>query len=219
MQFLIADDHSIVTMALEMLLKDYDGQDNTVYTANNKDDALALAQEYGETADLMILDLSMPGVEGTSLMEAIVAAQPTLKILVMSGLSDQQSIIKVLQMGAAGFIPKSLDAELLTSAIRFVLAGGVYIPVKLLTQAQKTGLLTAGSEKISQENTVRLTERQKDVLALLAKGAPIKRICKELDLSEGTVKTHVTAIYRAFGASNRTEALISARRHGYDVGL
>lgn len=219
MQFLIADDHSIVTMALEMLLKDYDGQDNTVYTANNKDDALALVQEYGETADLMILDLSMPGVEGTSLMEAIVAAQPTLKILVMSGLSDQQSIIKVLQMGAAGFIPKSLDAELLTSAIRFVLAGGVYIPVKLLTQAQKTGLLTAGSEITSQESTVRLTERQKDVLALLAKGAPIKRICKELDLSEGTVKTHVTAIYRAFGASNRTEALISARRHGYDVGL
>lgn len=219
MQFLIADDHSIVTMALEMLLKDYDGQDNTVFTANNKDDALALAQEYGETADLMILDLSMPGVEGTSLMEAIVAAQPTLKILVMSGLSDQQSIIKVLQMGAAGFIPKSLDAELLTSAIRFVLAGGVYIPVKLLTQAQKTGLLTATPEKSSQEGTVRLTDRQKDVLALLAKGAPIKRICKELDLSEGTVKTHVTTIYRAFGASNRTEALIAARRHGYDVGL
>ncbi len=219
MQFLIADDHSIVTMALEMLLKDYDGQDNTVFTANNKDDALALAQEYGETADLMILDLSMPGVEGTSLMEAIVAAQPTLKILVMSGLSDQQSIIKVLQMGAAGFIPKSLDAELLTSAIRFVLAGGVYIPVKLLTQAQKTGLLTATPEKSTQEGTVRLTDRQKDVLALLAKGAPFKRICKELDLSEGTVKTHVTAIYRAFGASNRTEALIAARRHGYDVGL
>lgn len=219
MQFLIADDHSIVTMALEMLLKDYDGQDNTVFTANNKDDALALAQEYGETADLMILDLSMPGVEGTSLMEAIVVAQPTLKILVMSGLSDQQSIIKVLQMGAAGFIPKSLDAELLTSAIRFVLAGGVYIPVKLLTQAQKTGLLTATPEKSTQEGTVRLTDRQKDVLALLAKGAPIKRICKELDLSEGTVKTHVTAIYRAFGASNRTEALIAARRHGYDVGL
>lgn len=219
MQFLIADDHSIVTMALEMLLKDYDGQDNTVFIANNKDDALALAQEYGETADLMILDLSMPGVEGTSLMEAIVAAQPTLKILVMSGLSDQQSIIKVLQMGAAGFIPKSLDAELLTSAIRFVLAGGVYIPVKLLTQAQKTGLLTATPEKSTQEGTVRLTDRQKDVLALLAKGAPIKRICKELDLSEGTVKTHVTAIYRAFGASNRTEALIAARRHGYDVGL
>lgn len=218
MQFLVVDDHSIVTMALEMLLKDYDGQDNTVYTANTKEEAIALADQYGETADLMILDLSMPGVQGTSLMEEIVAAHPTLKILVMSGLQDQHSIVKVLQMGAAGFIPKSLEAGLLTSAIGFVLKGGVYIPVKLLNQAQKTGLLTS-REPLGETGSVHLTERQKDVLELLAKGAPIKRICKELNLSEGTVKTHVTAIYRAFGASNRTEALLEARRHGFDVGI
>lgn len=219
MQFLIVDDHSIVTMALGMLLKDYDGEQNSVYTANTKEEALALANTYGDTADLMILDLSMPGVEGTSLMEEIVAAHPTLKILVMSGLQDQHSIVKVLQMGAAGFIPKSLDAALLTAAIRFVLNGGVYIPVKLLAQAQRTGLLTAKEPKLSDTADVHLTERQKEVLMLLAKGAPIKRICKELDLSEGTVKTHVTAIYRAFGATNRTEALIEARRHGFDVGI
>lgn len=218
MQFLIVDDHSIVTMALEMLLKDFDNQENTVYSANTKEDAIALADQYGETADLMILDLSMPGVQGTSLMEEIVAAHPTLKILVMSGLQDQQSIVRVLQMGAAGFIPKSLDAELLSSAIGFVLKGGVYIPVKLLNQAQKSGLLTA-REPPSEAGSVHLTDRQKDVLELLAKGAPIKRICKELNLSEGTVKTHVTAIYRAFGANNRTEALLEARRHGFDVGI
>lgn len=218
MQFLIVDDHSIVTMALEMLLKDYDGQSNTVYSANTKEEAVALADQYGETADLMILDLSMPGVQGTSLMEEIVAAHPTLKILVMSGLQDQHSIIRVLQMGAAGFIPKSLEAGLLTSAISFVLKGGVYIPVKLLNQAQKSGLLTS-REPTGEISTVHLTQRQKEVLELLAKGAPIKRICKELDLSEGTVKTHVTAIYRAFGASNRTEALLEARRHGFDVGI
>ncbi len=219
MQFLIVDDHSIVTMALGMLLKDYDGEQNSVYTANTKEEALELANTYGDTADLMILDLSMPGVEGTSLMEEIVASHPTLKILVMSGLQDQHSIVKVLQMGAAGFIPKSLDAALLTAAIRFVLNGGVYIPVKLLAQAQRTGLLTAKEPKLSDTADVHLTERQKEVLMLLAKGAPIKRICKELDLSEGTVKTHVTAIYRAFGATNRTEALIEARRHGFDVGI
>ena len=218
MQFLIVDDHSIVTMALEMLLKDFDNQENTVYSANTKEDAIALADQYGETADLMILDLSMPGVQGTSLMEEIVAAHPTLKILVMSGLQDQQSIVRVLQMGAAGFIPKSLDAELLSSAIGFVLKGGVYIPVKLLNQVQKSGLLTA-REPASEAGSVHLTDRQKDVLELLAKGAPIKRICKELNLSEGTVKTHVTAIYRAFGANNRTEALLEARRHGFDVGI
>ena len=218
MQFLIVDDHSIVTMALEMLLKDYGGQSNTVYSANTKEEAVALADQYGETADLMILDLSMPGVQGTSLMEEIVAAHPTLKILVMSGLQDQHSIIRVLQMGAAGFIPKSLEAGLLTSAISFVLKGGVYIPVKLLNQAQKSGLLTS-REPTGEISTVHLTQRQKEVLGLLAKGAPIKRICKELDLSEGTVKTHVTAISRAFGASNRTEALLEARRNGFDVGI
>lgn len=219
MQFLIVDDHSIVTMALGMLLKDYDGEKNQVFTANTKEEALELANNYGDTADLMILDLSMPGVEGTSLMEEIVASHPTLKILVMSGLQDQHSVVKVLQMGAAGFIPKSLDAALLTAAIRFVLNGGVYIPVKLLAQAQRTGLLTAKEPKQNSTSSVHLTERQKEVLMLLAKGAPIKRICKELDLSEGTVKTHVTAIYRAFGASNRTEALLEARRHGFDVGI
>ena len=219
MQFLIVDDHSIVTMALGMLLKDFDDQDNTVYTANSKDEALALADQYGDTADLMILDLSMPGVEGTSLMETIVERHPTMKILVMSGLTDQHSIVKVLQMGAAGFIPKSLDAALLTAAIRFVLNGGVYIPVKLLAEAQRTSLLTNRDTQRPNVETVHLTERQKDVLALLAKGAPIKRICKELNLSEGTVKTHVTAIYRAFNATNRTEALLEARRHGFEVAL
>ena len=219
MQFLIVDDHSIVTMALGILLKDFDGQDNTVYTANSKDEALALADQYGDTADLMILDLSMPGVEGTSLMETIVERHPTMKILVMSGLTDQHSIVKVLQMGAAGFIPKSLDAALLTAAIRFVLNGGVYIPVKLLAEAQRTSLLTNRDTQRPNVETVHLTERQKDVLALLAKGAPIKRICKELNLSEGTVKTHVTAIYRAFNATNRTEALLEARRHGFEVAL
>ena len=219
MHFLIVDDHSIVTMALSLLLKDFDGQTNTVYTANSKEDALVLADQYGDTADLMILDLSMPGVEGTSLMEEIVQRHPTMKILVMSGLTDQHSILKVLQMGAAGFIPKSLDAGLLTAAIRFVLNGGVYIPVKLLAEAQRSTFLSAREITRPSLESVHLTERQKDVLALLAKGAPIKRICKELNLSEGTVKTHVTAIYRAFNASNRTEALLEARRHGFDVAL
>ena len=209
MQFLIIDDHSIVTMALSMLLKNYDGTANDVHTANTKDEALALAKDYGDTADLMILDLSIPGVKGTSLVEEIVKEGIEKGEIV-------NKVVKVLQMGAAGFIPKSLDANLLTEAIRFVLNGGVYIPVKLLAQAQRNGLFTAREAKTSPQVPVHLTDRQKDVLHLLAKGAPIKRICKELNLSEGTVKTHVTAIYRAFGANNRTEALLEARRHGFE---
>lgn len=219
MKYLIVDDHALVAGALTLLLEDRDPEAD-VHTAATADAALDLVDREGD-ADLLILDLSLPGVTGTELMEEIVRRQPMLKILVVSGLADQESIMRVLQLGAAGFVPKSLDTELLSSAIDFVLKGGVYIPSKLLTESQKDGFFTRTAARLKAPESAppHLTDRQLDVLAQLAKGAPIKRICRELDLSEGTVKTHVAAIYRSFGASNRTEALIAARRAGFDIDL
>ena len=219
MKYLIVDDHALVAGALTLLLEDRDPEAD-VHTAATADAALELVDREGG-ADLLILDLSLPGVTGTELMEEIVRRQPMLKILVVSGLADQESIMRVLQLGAAGFVPKSLDTELLSSAIDFVLKGGVYIPSKLLTESQKDGFFTRTAARLKAPESAppHLTDRQLDVLAQLAKGAPIKRICRELDLSEGTVKTHVAAIYRSFGASNRTEALIAARRAGFDIDL
>lgn len=219
MKYLIVDDHALVAGALTLLLEDRDPEAD-VYTAATADAALELVDREGD-ADLLILDLSLPGVTGTELMEEIVRRQPMLKILVVSGLADQESIMRVLQLGAAGFVPKSLDTELLSSAIDFVLKGGVYIPSKLLTESQKDGFFTRTAARLKAPESAppHLTDRQLDVLAQLAKGGPIKRICRELDLSEGTVKTHVAAIYRSFGASNRTEALIAARRAGFDIDL
>lgn len=219
MKYLIVDDHALITGALSLMLEDRDPEAE-VHTAATAREALDLVNREGD-ADLLILDLSMPDVTGTELMEEIVRMQPMLKILVVSGLADQESIMRVLQLGAAGFVPKSLDTEMLGNAIDFVLKGGVFIPSKLLTESQRVGFFTrtAAHLKSSAEEPVHLTERQKDVLVLLAQGAPIKRICRELDLSEGTVKTHVAAIYRAFGASNRTEALLAARRAGFDIDL
>lgn len=219
MKYLIVDDHALVAGALTLLLEDRDPEAD-VHTAATADAALELVDREGD-ADLLILDLSLPGVTGTELMEEIVRRQPMLKILVVSGLADQESIMRVLQLGAAGFVPKSLDTELLLSAIDFVLKGGVYIPSKLLTESQKDGFFTRTAARLKAPESAppHLTDRQLDVLAQLAKGAPIKRICRELDLSEGTVKTHVAAIYRSFGASNRTEALIAARRAGFDIDL
>ena len=219
MKYLIVDDHALVAGALTLLLEDRDPEADE-HTAATADAALELVDREGD-ADLLILDLSLPGVTGTELMEEIVRRQPMLKILVVSGLADQESIMRVLQLGAAGFVPKSLDTELLSSAIDFVLKGGVYIPSKLLTESQKDGFFTRTAARLKAPESAppHLTDRQLDVLAQLAKGAPIKRICRELDLSEGTVKTHVAAIYRSFGASNRTEALIAARRAGFDIDL
>lgn len=219
MQFLLIDDHALIVQALSLLLKTR-FPDAVVHTGGTAAEARALAARHGESTDLVILDLNVPGVTTpTSLLEELVALNPALKILVLSGLVDAASITRVLQLGAAGFVPKTLDTGMLTRAIDFVLQGGVYIPSRLLSEPQKAGFIsqTAGDLAPQPEPGVHLTQRQTDVLQALARGYPIKRICRELNLSEGTVKTHVAAIYRAFGARNRTEALIGAKRAGFDI--
>lgn len=222
MKILLVDDHSLITDALRVLLLDVD-PGAEVFTAGDAAGAEKLLEQHPD-ADLMLLDLTLPGASGTSLLETLVGRAPDLKILVLSGVQDQRSVMRVLQLGAAGFVPKSMASDTLVSAIKFVVSGGVYIPADLLDDATRSasmlGLPERGRDMLGQPSTVRieLTERQEQVLQLLARGAPIKIICRELGLSEGTVKTHVTAIYRAFSASNRTEALLAARRHGYEVG-
>ena len=220
MNFLLVDDHSLIVQALSVLLKTkFEGAQ--VFTGITAEDARTLVREHSEDTDLLILDLNLPGVQTpTSLLEELVQTNPALKILVLSGIVDQANIMRVLQLGAAGFVPKSLDTNMLSDAITFVLQGGVYIPTKLLSQSQKEGLFTDSTFGLPQSTPkVHLTQRQQDVLRTLARGLPVKRICRELNLSEGTVKTHISAIYRAFGARNRTEALIAARRAGFDVVL
>lgn len=219
MKILLVDDHELITDALSALLLDLD-PDVVVRTAHDATGALRLLEENPD-AELMLLDLGLPGATGTSLVEAVITSMPDLKILVLSGVQDQRTVMQVLQAGAAGFLPKSMATDTLVAAIKFVLSGGVYIPSNLLDDANRLGPLSGPPPRVHDvppdATRVSLTERQEQVLQLLARGAPIKVICRELNLSEGTVKTHVTAIYRAFGASNRTEALLAARRNGYDI--
>ena len=145
MQFLIVDDHTLIVSALKALLT-AKFPDAVIHTGSTADEARELARTYGADTDLMILDLNLPGAQSTTgLLEELVAAENAMKILVLSGIVDQQNILKVLQLGAAGFVPKSLDAAMLTAAIDFVLKGGVFIPTKLLSDSQKAGLLTQGN--------------------------------------------------------------------------
>jgi DNA-binding NarL/FixJ family response regulator len=222
MKILLVDDHALITNAMTTLLLDLDPKAE-IHTAADAAGAERLVEAHPD-ADLMLLDLGLPGTTGTNLLEALTNRAPDLKILVLSGVQDQRTVMRVLQLGASGFLPKSMATETLINAVRFVMSGGVYIPADLLEDATRgasiLGLPERGRDMLGRPTTgrVQLTERQEQVLQLLARGSPIKVICRELSLSEGTVKTHVTAIYRAFGASNRTEALLAARRNGYDVG-
>ena len=222
MKILLVDDHALITNAMTALLLDLDPK-TEIHTATDAPGAERLVEQHPD-ADMMLLDLGLPGTTGTNLLETLVGRVPDLKILVLSGVQDQRTVMRVLQLGAAGFLPKSMATETLINAVRFVMSGGVYIPADLLEDATRgasmLGLPERGRDMLGRPTSgrVQLTERQEQVLQLLARGSPIKIICRELNLSEGTVKTHVTAIYRAVGASNRTEALLAARRNGYDVG-
>jgi DNA-binding NarL/FixJ family response regulator len=212
---LIVDDHALITTAMTALLQSmYPGVE--VHCGASAHEARALVAEYGDSADLMILDLGLPDSQGNDLLVEILTDYPALKILVLSGNVDPENIMKTLSAGAAGYVPKSLDANLLKQAVNLVLEGGVFIPSKILSQAETQGMAPQLPAR-NPTSTVRLTNRQCQVLQLLSKGDSIKEICRELELSEGTVKTHVTAIYRAFNARNRTEALIAARKNGYNV--
>jgi DNA-binding NarL/FixJ family response regulator len=217
MKILVVDDHSLITDALSVLFLDLDPAAE-VLTTRTAEGGMELLEKHPDL-DLVVLDLGMPGVSGTSLLESMVAHSPEMKILVLSGQQDPRNVMRVLQLGAAGFVPKSMASDTLLAAVKFVLSGGVYIPADLLEEVNRVAMIgTPERPREAGTTRVELTERQEQVLHLLARGAPIKIICRELGLSEGTVKTHVTAIYRAFNASNRTEALLAARRHGYDVG-
>ncbi len=212
---LLIDDHSLITTAMTALLKSM-YPEVQVFTGASAKDARELASRYGDSADLMILDLCLPDSNGTGLLEQLLVEYPALKILVLSGVLDPDSILKSLSAGAAGYVPKSLDASMLKHAISFVLEGGVYIPSKVLSQQQSVGM-NPQQPIVNPSSSVHLTPRQCQVLKLLSQGDSIKTICKKMDLSEGTIKTHVAAIYRAFDAKNRTEALIAARKNGFNV--
>lgn len=204
---LLVDDHSLITTAMSALLQSM-YPDVQIHVGATAKEAVELAEKYGDSADLMILDLGLPDSQGTDLLVRLLQNYPALKILVLSGNCDPDSILKALSAGAAGYVPKTLDANLLKSPINFVLEGGVYIPSKILSQQQPV---------VNPSSKVHLTTRQCQVLKLLSQGDSIKTICRKMDLSEGTIKTHVTALYRAFDARNRTEALIAARRNGFNV--
>ena len=208
MRVLIADDHPLVRDALARTVRELDpGAD--VQQVGDFEALLQLA--LAGPADLALLDLNMPGMQGITGLRQLRERLPTLPVVVASGQDDASTIRAVLAAGAAGFIPKSERAEVLLGALRLVLAGGVYVPARTLDEPPAgVAPLVAG--------VVDLTPRQRDVLRALSRGQPNKLIARELGLTEGTVKIHIAAILRALQARNRTEAVVRARELGFDTG-
>ena len=132
-----------------------------------------------------------------------------MPVLVLSATHDRATVEHALDLGAMGFIPKTANTRVLLDALRLVLSGGVYVPAE---SAQASGALRPRS--VTRPEQLGLTLRQADVLKLLVQGKPNKLICRDLRLSEGTVKVHVSAILRALNVRNRTQVVIELARRG-----
>lgn len=207
MKVLIADDHPMVRDALARTVRELDATAE-VLQAGDFEALLQLAlDDRAGPPDLALLDLNMPGMNGTTGLRRLRAQRPTLPVVVASGQDDATTIRAVLAAGAAGFIPKSERAEVLLGALRLVLAGGVYVPARSL----EAPALASPAAALAL-----LTPRQRDVLRALSRGQPNKLIARELGLTEGTVKIHIAAILRALQARNRTEAVVRAQALGLD---
>ncbi|MEG0245781.1 Transcriptional regulatory protein DegU [compost metagenome] len=214
MKILIADDHALVVSAVQAKLAQLDAEIE-FRCASCIDELFKVA---GDDLDLALVDLAMPGAQGYAHIAQLRRQFPALPLIVLSGSDDVQVMRAVLDLGALGFIPKAYSADVLLSAVRLVLVGGIYIPPMLLgapgtysNAIAMPGNSHSHSDTPSLETLSELlTERQVDVLRLLSQGKPNKLIARELGISEGTVKIHLAAVFRALNVRNRTEAVVTA---------
>jgi DNA-binding NarL/FixJ family response regulator len=213
-KFLVIDDHALIREALRNVLGELKGG-ATVLEAADHAQATRTLQAHPDL-DLILLDLGLPDRDGFDVLAELRQRHPAIPVVVLSALNDRENVVKALNLGALGFIPKSARREVMLGALNLVFAGGIYIPPDILERddrAAQADARTSPRAALSAAD-MGLTERQLEVLALMRLGKSNKAICRALDLAEPTVKNHVTAILKALKASNRTEAVIKAEQLG-----
>jgi DNA-binding NarL/FixJ family response regulator len=203
MDILIIDDHPIFLGGLkELILSAY--PELIISSASNCYDAI---QELGKHHyRLALLDLNLGKDYGLDLIPLLIESQPSLKIAILSANEDLNEMEACLHNGAIGYIPKSYSHERVMNAIKSLLEGGSFVPRELLSHI----VLAANSKTKSDmtTNTISLTLRQKEVVKHICKGSTNKRIAYELDISEGTVKLHVSNIFSKLCVANRSELIV-----------
>jgi DNA-binding NarL/FixJ family response regulator len=209
MKLLIVDDHPFLRDGLAALLMQM-GPDTTVVQARDANEGIALVDHHLDL-DVVILDLAMPGMEGLQALSEFGRKRPDLPVIVLSSSEDPRDVRRALASGALGYVPKSASQHVLLSAIRLVLNGDLYVPPLVLDEKFNTNIRRANS---AEGESNRLTTRQIEILKLLSEGMPNKTIAATLALSEKTVKTHITAIFKALNVVNRTQAAAAGREQG-----
>lgn len=170
-----------------------------------------------EQLDLILCDVMLPDrtvEEGLRTLRVLHRKLPTTPIIVITALRDKECVSHALEAGARAYIPKNFASDLILSAIRLVMSGGVYVPPELFQPMNNRTAQRLPANASPTSSRPSLTRRQRDVLTLLSRGHSNREIAHELGVTEGTVKIHVAAIFKALGVTNRTQAVIIANRLG-----
>ena len=199
----IADDHPLMRAALASALADLATDVQFLEAANHAATLAVIDALPGP--DLLLMDLHMPGTEGIEGVRDVRNRAPHVPLAVVSADDDPAAVRSLLALGVSGFIPKTDSPAVIASAVRLILAGGIYVPPRLVAHAG--AVPAANVAPVSG-----LTSRQIDVVRLLARGLSNKAIARELGVSEGTVKVHLLAVFRVLDVRNRTAAVIAAQR-------
>jgi DNA-binding NarL/FixJ family response regulator len=204
---LVADDHPLYRDALRTILSQA-CSGSQISEAACQDDVMRIVISDADF-DLIVLDLNLPGASGLSCLHHVRTAAPLTPLIVVSANDEPATMSEVVMAGAAGYVPKSASRDVLIDAIRLVMAGGTYLPAAAVSALRHANVPPPSAPAVHGQQ---LTSRQRRVLELIAQGLSNKHIARELDISEITVKAHVSLVLRKLGVSNRTQAAIEARK-------
>lgn len=215
MKVLLIDDHPLILSALQSVIQGL--SDNvTVVTAGSAQEAREklLAQS---DFDLVLLDLQLGDANGFDVLVEFRAAYPALPVVIVSASDRASDVIRSIDLGAMGFVPKRASTETLFEALHMVMMGGIYVPSMSMGSEGtpddegplRRTAIDAGFQTHESIESLGLTPRQTEVLTLLLKGHPNKIIARDLKLSVETVKDHVAAVLRALNVSSRTQAVLA----------
>ena len=214
LKLLVVEDHALVREGLVRLLGQVeDGV--IVQEAPDFETALNLIDNEGDV-DMIFLDLALPGIDGFAGLDNLRRRYPAIPVVVVSAFDDTPTVTRVMNLGASGFIPKAYSGEALLRAVSEVLEGQLFRPATQMGARMDDTVPLATSRMSVTSAEIGLTERQAQVLSLMVKGLSNRDIGAQLDLSEGTVKIHATAVFKALGVTSRTQALVAVARYGID---
>lgn len=211
LHLLIVDDHALFRAGLALLLADASDSLGVLEISQ----AGSISEAERELASdgqigLVLLDLALPDSAGTTGLIRLRAEHPSVPVVVLSADDRPETILNAIDQGASGFVPKTSQSDIMRTALSVVISGGVFLPESVL--GHRPGALSERRDALAVDQVavaeLGLSPRQAEILRLLVEGKPTKLICRHLGLSEPTVKTHLSVLYRKLNVNSRTQAVV-----------